>query len=761
PARAPHKGPLIELMPARSPYFCSGCPHNSSTKVPEGATVGAGIGCHGMVLLMDPARVGNVIGSTQMGGEGVQWIGIEPFVATDHLIQNVGDGTFFHSASLAIRAAVAADAHITYKILYNGTVAMTGGQDATGGVSVPNLVHMLRHEGVARLLITTDDPGAYKGVELPKGVEVWDRSRIVEAQEALASVPGVTVLVHDQGCAAEKRRDRKRGLVADPDTRIVINELVCEGCGDCGAKSNCLSVQPIETEFGRKTQIHQSSCNKDYSCLDGDCPSFLSVIPAKDSRFASRRSGRADRTKGGARRLPALDPAELRAPRPLVDADDVTVRMPGIGGTGVVTVNQILGTAAMLDGRYVSGLDQTGLSQKAGPVVSDLHISTRPLEGTNKASAGHVDCYLVFDLLVGLGAANLAGASPERTIAVVSTTATPTGSMVRDPSVAYPDEALMRAELDSVTRAADNVYLDAAAVADGLFGETTTSNVVVLGAAYQAGCLPVSAEAIESAIEVNGAAVEANRAAFRWGRMWVIDPDRVRAAMTPADASAPRPDAADLALIGDLDRGELGRLLRVRVPDLVAYQDRAYAERYVALVRTVAAAEDRAVPGATVLAETVARYYHKLLAYKDEYEVARLHLSSAARATVEREVGPGARVAYNLHPPMLRALGLDRKIRVGTWADPALGALARAKRLRGTPVDPFGYAKVRRVERRLAKEYGEVLAMVAARLDAADHGTAVALAALADQVRGYEDVKLRNVELYRREFDQLRRQLGV
>ena len=412
---------LIELLPSRTPYFCSGCPHSTGTKVPEGSLVGSGIGCHGLVGLMDSDRVGKIMGNTQMGGEGVHWIGIEPFIGIDHFTQNLGDGTFAHSGSLSIRAAVAAGSNMTYKILYNSAVAMTGGQDAAGAMPVPELTSWLLAEGVSRVIVTTEDTGRYKGTKMPSGVDVLDRAKIVEAQEQLQATPGVTVLIHDQQCAAEKRRDRKRGKVVDPGLRIVINERVCEGCGDCGAKSNCLSVQPIETEFGRKTQIHQSSCNKDYSCLDGDCPSFLSVIPKKSS------SGKTSRDKGGARRMPAVDRSLLVDPTPIVPIDDATIRMPGVGGTGVVTVSQILGTAATLDGKYVGGLDQTGLSQKAGPVVSDLRITTEPVEGTNKLTAGSADLYLVFDLLVGLSPANLAGVSPDRTVTVASLTKTPTG----------------------------------------------------------------------------------------------------------------------------------------------------------------------------------------------------------------------------------------------------------------------------------------------------------------------------------------------
>ena len=747
----------IELLPSRTPFFCSGCPHNTGTKVPAGALVGAGIGCHGMVTTMDADRVGTIMGITQMGGEGSSWVGIEPFVKTDHYIQNMGDGTFAHSGSLSVRMAVSAEAHITFKILYNGAVAMTGGQDAAGAMSVPALTYWLRSEGVARTIVTTDDRSVYKGVDLADGVEVWDRERIVEAQEVLRKVGGVTVLIHDQQCAAEKRRDRKRGLVSDPATRIVINERVCEGCGDCGIQSNCLSVQPVETEFGRKTRIHQASCNKDYSCLAGDCPSFLSVVPAKKSK-ASVTS----RAEGGARRRPALDVAKLVEPTMVVSTSDATIRMPGIGGTGVVTVSQILGTAATLDGKFVSGLDQTGLSQKAGPVVSDLRITTAAVEGSNKTSVGGVDLYLVFDQLVALSPNNVSGCDPQRTVAVVSTAKSPTGAMLGDPRATYPADADLRADLDGVTRADQNRYLDAGEVALGLFGDSTTANVLQLGIAYQLGAVPISAGAIEQAIELNGAAIEANRAAFRWGRVWVLDPGAVAEASQLPKDKLPRPSAeldADIVRRG-LGEGELGRLVRLRAADLVAYQDARYAQRYLDSVQKVAGA------GQMALSEAVARNLYKLMAYKDEYEVARLHLEEAARLHLENEVGAGMKVTYNLHPPMLRALGMHSKIKLGPWFTPVLAQLQKGKKLRGTPADPFGYAKLRRVERDLIKEYRGLVEKLGGRLAGGQLAIdkvaeAVALANLPDLVRGYEEIKLENVEIYHSELARLKSNLGL
>ena len=740
----------LELLPNRTPYYCSGCCHSTGTKAPADALVGSGIGCHGLVGFMDPERVGIVMGNTQMGGEGVHWIGIEPFVGVDHFIQNLGDGTFAHSGSLAIRAAVAANAHMTYKILYNGAVAMTGGQDATGAMSVPDLTTWLQAEGVTRVLVTTDEVAKYKGVSMPRGVDVWDRERIIEAQEVLAKEPGVTVLIHDQRCAAEKRRDRKRGLVVDPPERIVINERVCEGCGDCGVQSNCLSVQPIDTEFGRKTVIHQSSCNKDYTCLAGDCPSFLTVVPKK-------KSGKASRDKGGARRLPSIDVAALAEPTIVVPTDDFTVRMPGVGGTGVVTTSQILATAATLDGKYVGGLDQTGLSQKAGPVVSDLRITTEPVEGTNKLTAGSADLYMVFDLLVGLAPQNLIGVSSERTVAVVSMAKTPTGEMVRDVKAEFPELAPLRHELDELTRPEHNRFFDGIAITEGLFGESTTANTFQVGVAYQLGALPISGTAIEQAIELNGAAIKANLASFRWGRQWAIDPEKVREAMVvPEDLlPTPSPKLAKAIVSAGLDEGELGRLVRLRAADLVVYQDEKYAQKYLDTV------EQAASTGQMVFAEAVARYAYKLMAYKDEYEVARLLLEEAAKLNVSNAVGENVVVKWNLHPPMLRALGVDKKWEFGAWFSPVLKTLQAGKRLRGTRADPFGRANVRKVERSLVTEYRQLIADLSPTVTAANAELAAELANLPDGVRGYEHIKLANVEHYHSELARLRSQLEV
>jgi indolepyruvate ferredoxin oxidoreductase len=717
---------------ARTPMFCSGCPHNTSTANPDDTVVGAGIGCHTMVLLA-PEGKGAIAGITQMGGEGAQFVGMKDFTEAQHFVQNVGDGTFHHSASLAIRFAAASGANITYKLLYNDTVAMTGGQDVIGQLKIPELTRWLALEGVRRIVVTTEDPKRYKKLALDPIASVRHRDELAAAQAELAAVPGVTVLLHDQGCAAELRRRRKRGKAVEPVAEIHIDERVCEGCGDCGSKSNCMSVLPVETEFGRKTQIHQSSCNKDYSCLKGDCPSFLTVIPAQAA---------APRTPSG---FPS-PPSDLPVPALKVPRDDFLMRMPGMGGTGVVTVSQILQMAAMLDGKHSYGLDQTGLAQKGGPVVSDVRIARDPIEGSNKASAGAADLLLGFDVLGAANPMNLLVADAGRTVAVVNTHATPTAAMVTDTTVRFPSRDRNMKAIDAATRAADNVFVDAEALSVALFGDHMPANTLLIGAAFQAGCLPLSADALEQAIRLNGAAVEKNLAAFAWGRAVVAAPAAVDAAVAPpAPVAAPLGDDARAILDDAGATGELHRLLAVRVPELIAYQGAALARRYADDVMEVAAAEAACgAPGETAIAEAYARGLHKLMAYKDEYEVARLHLDGL------RAAEPGSKVYVMLHPPLLRALGMRRKLKLRSRvATPLFGVLRAGRRVRGTKLDLFGLPRVRRVERALPDEYRALVARSLDRLTPVTHATVARIADLPDLVRGYEDIKLANVERFR------------
>ena len=732
PSRAAESFRLVLGAEAqRTPFFCSGCPHNTGLLVPDGSLVGAGIGCHGMVSMIGRPQTGEVVSITAMGGEGAQWVGVAPFVGDRHMFQNMGDGTFFHSGQLAIQYAVSAGATITFKILYNAAVAMTGGQDAAGVRPVPDVAAKLLADGVKRVVITTDDPGKYRGVSVPRGVDVMHRDRIVEAQEQLRAIDGVTVLIHDQQCAAEKRRERKRGRVKQASFRVMIDERVCEGCGDCGVKSNCLSLHSIDTEFGRKTVIDQASCNIDASCLKGDCPAFVTV--AADS--ISARSG-------GATSRP-LDPASL--PDPARVPASATIRMPGIGGTGVVTVSQVLATAAKLVDKPSSSVDQTGLSQKAGPVVSTLTVG--------EATPGRVDVLLAFDPLSSATRANLGGLDPATSVAIVSTSVAPTGRMIGKVASMGIDLDPVKAEIDARTVSVDNRYVDAAGLTTGLFGNSVTANVFIVGVAYQAGLIPVPADAIEQAIELNGAAVEANQAAFRWGRSWYVDPEAVerQADRTSRSANAQRFD------VGTFDDPELQRLVEVRAADLAVYQDAKYARRYVASVREAAEAEAETaartgrdggnasgIDGS--FARTVARQLHRLMAYKDEYEVARLLLDG--RSQVREVFGDDAKATWNLHPPALRSMGLKHKLKFGPWTAPAMKGLRSMKRLRGTPLDPFGRAEVRRTERALIDEYVALVRSLLPTL-ASDHARAVSIVGLADQIRGFESVKMRNVEQYR------------
>ena len=721
---------------ARTPYFCSGCPHNSSTKVPDGTLVGGGIGCHTMTLFMPEQQVGDVIGVTQMGGEGSQWIGMAPFVEANHLVQNIGDGTFTHSGSLGIRASVAAGTNITYKLLHNSAVAMTGGQDAVGALPLSRLTAMLLAEGVRKVIITSDQPKRLRTMGLPREVKVRHRDELLRSQEELAAIPGVTVLVHDQECAAEKRRKRSRGKLPTPATKVVINERVCEGCGDCGTKSNCLSVQPIATEFGRKTAIHQSSCNVDYSCLNGDCPSFLTVTPAGAKPH---------------RAVAALAADAIAEPGFRVDPEDFTVRVSGIGGTGVVTVAQILATAAVIAGREVRTLDQTGLAQKGGAVVSDVKISTEPIARAAKIADGECDLYLACDALVGADPSHLSAADPGRTTAVVSTTEVPTGAMVIDTSVAYPSaDALRSAITDAVDR---TVTLDARGLAERLFGNDQSANILQLGAAFQTGSIPLPADVIEQAITLNGAAVEQNLQAFRRGRQLVADAAALDADLaTPTVPPAPlSPAAAGIrALVAAPEGTELARLLDIRIPELIAYQNVDYARAYAEFVEQVRVAE----AGASTVTEAVARNLHKLMAYKDEYEVARLCLDEKLLSDLRNAFGSETRYSYRLHPPVLRALGMKRKISLGTWFRPGFRALYAMRGVRGRWFDPFGHAEVRKVERALVEEYR---AGIRHALAAPGSNSAVLaeLAELPDQVRGYEDIKLGNVTAYRARQAQL------
>ncbi|WP_210495470.1 indolepyruvate ferredoxin oxidoreductase family protein [Patulibacter sp. SYSU D01012] len=724
-------------LPKRTPYFCSGCPHNTSTRADAGQLVGVGIGCHVMVAL-DGDRRGQLLGMPQMGGEGAQWIGLAPFTDDPHFVQNMGDGTFHHSGSLAVRAAVNAGVRMTFRLLYNDAVAMTGGQKPQGNIAIPDLTRWFALEGVRRVIVTTPEPDRYDGIALDPIATVRHRDEIADAQRELADVDGVTVLIHDDECATEKRRRRKRGLLTAPKQRIRINERVCEGCGDCGEKSSCLSVLPVPTEFGRKTQIQQSSCNQDFSCTKGDCPSFLRVTPGETAP---------------AKRTPPALPFAPPDPSPRV-AEDVLIRMPGVGGTGVVTTSQILQMAAHLDGRHAAGIEQTGLAQKGGPVLSDVRISPRPILGQLRASSHRADVLLGLDLLGAAAPDTLGVCDPRRTVAIVNTHLTPTPQQIIDPHAATTSPSRPLRRIRQATNAAAELTLDAGALAERLFGDHMPANMLLVGAAWQHGTIPIGLEAIEGAIRLNGAAVESNLAAFRWGRAAAANPEAVEAALTVAPPAPPetRAHRRGRALVaGSSAQGELRRLLEVRVPELVAFGGADAAREYLREVERVAAIERQRTGGtSTAVAEAYARGLHKLTAYKDEYEIARLHLDELERARTSEEFGPDAKVEILLLPPTLRSRGLKRKIALdGRWAYPVLRALTAGRRLRGTRMDPFGRAEIRRLERELPGEYRALVAAALEHLTADNAAQVAAIADLADVVRGYEDVKLRNVALFR------------
>ncbi|MEC3952036.1 indolepyruvate ferredoxin oxidoreductase family protein [Nocardia sp. CDC153] len=729
---APVKRPLPEPLPLeplavrRTAFFCSGCPHNRSTRVPEESIAGGGIGCHTLVT-MSGRPDSAVTGLTQMGGEGAQWIGQAPFTDIGHIFQNVGDGTFFHSGQLAVQACIAAGVNITYKLLFNEVVAMTGAQRAEGGLTVSALTRKLAAEGVAKIIVCAEDPGRHRFSELAAGTELWHRDRLDEAQRELRAIAGVTVLIYDQHCAADARRRRKRGLLPDKPTRIVINEAVCEGCGDCGQKSNCLSVREVDTDLGFKTRIDQSSCNLDYSCLDGDCPSFVTVeIPPARKSVARRR----------------LEPPRLVDRAVSGPIGSWNVLLAGIGGTGIVTVNQVLATAAAMAGLEVTGLDQTGLSQKAGPVVSHLRYGTDPVPD-NRLTVGGADCVLAFDLLTATDTRNLNYCSAMATVAVASTSRTPTGDMVYDKEIRYPGEESLLARLRSVTHRVES--FDALAAAQSLFGETTHANFLLVGMAYELGALHIPAASIEAAITLNRVSVADNIAAFRWGRAAVAEPSAFADAAQPSATPPPEPPTD---LFGDSTlTGAVRQATELAARRLISFQNRKLARRYVGLMDNVWRAE-RAATDRTEFSVAAARGLYRFMAYKDEYEVARLLTDPEFLAHIDDQV-PGARArTYRLHPPILRTLGMRSKIGLGPRTRWVLPLLAKGKVLRGTALDPFGHTGIRRLERALRDHYIALIGQLTDEL-ATDYDRAVAAAEAADLVRGYETVKLESVQRYR------------
>jgi indolepyruvate ferredoxin oxidoreductase len=709
----------------RIPYFCSGCPHNSSTVVPEGMRAYAGIGCHYMAQWMDRST----LGFTQMGGEGANWIGEAPFSKRPHVFQNLGDGTYNHSGYMAIRGAIASGVNITYKILFNDAVAMTGGQANDGGLTVPQIARQVAAEGAKHVVVVTDEPWKYsKQEDWPRGLTIHHRDELITVQQELAKIPGVTVLIYDQTCAAEKRRRRKRGLFPDPDKRVVINELVCEGCGDCGVKSNCVSVQPLETEWGRKRTIDQSSCNKDFSCVKGFCPSFVTVHGGK--------------LKQGTGVAAAHDTVPLPEPTLPAIGQTYDIIVTGVGGTGIVTIGGILGMAAHLEGKGVGVLDMAGLAQKGGAVYSHMRIAERP-EGIHaiRIAAGGADLVLGGDMVVAGNKKVLAAVKHGKTEMVINLAEFLPGDFTRNADFSLPTERLKRAILADAGRDKTH-FIDATRAATALFGASVGANIFLVGYAYQLGAIPLAGASIERAIELNGEAVDMNKAAFEWGRRAVVEPAVVEALVKPAPEATS--DARTLSQSFD-------EVVARRVAFLTAYQNASYAARYRRLVEKAQAAEAARAPGKTGLADAVARYLFKLMAYKDEYEVARLYSDGAFVKQVNSELG-GEHLRFHVHlaPPLLarrdKATGEPKKMTFGPWIFPLFALLAKFKVLRGTAFDPFGYSTERKTERALVRDYEALLDEVLAKLDAGNHHIAAGLAAIPEKIRGFGHVKLRHLK---------------
>ncbi|MBN9425432.1 MAG: indolepyruvate ferredoxin oxidoreductase family protein [Burkholderiales bacterium] len=734
----------------RIPYFCSGCPHNTSTRVPEGSRALAGIGCHFMSLWMDRSTAT----FTHMGGEGMTWVGQAPFSDTKHVFQNLGDGTWFHSGSMAIRAAVAAHTPITYKILFNDAVAMTGGQKHDGQVTPQLIARQVRAEGVQKIVVVTDEPDKYPAGYFDADIAVHHRSKLDEVQRELREYADVSVLIYDQTCAAEKRRRRKRGAFPDPEKRVFINEAVCEGCGDCGMQSNCVAIEPVETEFGRKRAINQSACNKDFSCVNGFCPSFVTVHGGRLRRGKSV-SAQAKATAEAGGSMPsgasgvsgapglAFDPAAgLPAPQlPALD-QSWSLLVTGIGGTGVITIGQILGMAAHLEGKNVTALDMAGLAQKNGAVMSFIRFAPagRPLYAP-RIGAASADAVLGGDLVVTAGRESLLRMQDGHTRVVVNAARIPTAAFTRNADWQFPQGSMQAAIADAA--GADNVALvDGTRLATALLGDAIATNLFLLGFAWQCGLLPVSAQAIERAIELNEVAIEQNKAAFAWGRLAAVDAARVESIVAPPPRAVP---------VTRKLSNSLEEIVARRIDFLADYQDERYAQRYAAAVERVRAAERKLVgDGAPLqLAETVARNLFKLMAYKDEYEVARLYTNGQFLDRLREQFDGDFRLGVHLAPPLLakrNAKGELIKREYGPWMLKAFALLARAKRLRGTAFDPFGRTEERRGERQLIVDYERIIDRLLATLDRERLPLAVEIAGVPEQIRGFGHVKARYLQ---------------
>ena len=725
----------------RQPWFCSGCPHNTSTRVPEGSRAMAGIGCHFMATWMDR----ETIGFTQMGGEGVPWVGQAHFSKRPHMFANLGDGTFFHSGSLAIRQSIAAGVNITYKILYNDAVAMTGGQPIDGILSVAQMTRAVEAEGARPIVVVSDDPAKYQGAQaqaLAPGVTVRHRDELDSVQRELRELAGCSVLIYEQTCATEKRRRRKRGKLVDPAKRVVINELVCEGCGDCSVQSNCLSVEPVETEFGRKRKINQNSCNKDYSCTKGFCPSFVTVEGGELKK--PKKETRPDPFS-----LPAL-------PQPLLPASTSAdgqarawgIVVAGVGGTGVITIGQLLGMAAHLEGKGVVTQDSAGLAQKGGATWSHVQIAESPeLIHTTKVDTAKADLVIACDGIVAAGKATLALMQTGSTYVALNSHATPTAAFVANPDWQAPTAGCEAALAAAVGRAQLGLF-DAEQVAVQLLGDAIYTNPLLLGYAWQKGQIPLGQAALLRAFELNGTQIDNNKAAFEWGRRCAHELAAVQAMFKAQQ------------VIEFVKKPSLTEMVAKRVAFLTDYQDAAYAARYAAVVEQVRAAE--AALGGSRLSEAVARNLFKLMAYKDEYEVARLHTDPAFTAQIagmfEGQMGRDYQVVHHLAPPLIaktNAKGELIKQRFGPWIRHGFALLACLKGLRGGSFDPFGKTEERRMERALIIDYQATIAELLRALTADRLAAAVEIARLPEDIRGYGHVKARHLAAVRPKWDRL------
>ena len=717
----------------RTPWFCSGCPHNTSTRVPEGSRAAAGIGCHFMAVWMDRSTVT----FSQMGGEGVSWVGQAPFSTDKHLFANLGDGTYYHSGLLAVRQSIAAKVNVTYKILFNDAVAMTGGQPIDGTLRVPEMTRELDAEGAKRIVVVTDEPEKYDdaGIKarLAPGVTVRHRDELDAVQRELREVEGCTILIYDQTCATEKRRRRKRGTMATPAKTVVINDLVCEGCGDCSAQSNCLSVEPVETEFGRKRRINQSTCNKDFSCLKGFCPSFVTVEGGALKK--PKKEARGDLSALPAVPDPALPVAE--------QAWGIVVG--GVGGTGVITIGQLLGMAAHIDGKAVVTQDAGGLAQKGGATWSHVQIANRPEAlYTSKVDMAKADLVIGCDPIVTASKATLTVAQAGRTYVALNSHGTPTAAFVRNPDWQFPEAGCEAAIATTVGREGFGAF-DAEEVAVQLLGDSIYTNPLMLGYAWQKGRVPLTHAALMRAFELNGVQVANNQAAFEWGRRCAHDLASVQALF------------AARQVIEIVRKPSVDELVKRRVDFLTGYQDSAYAERYRAAVERVRAAEAPLGKG-TALSEAVARYLFKLMAIKDEYEVARLHTDPAFTQKIASMFEGDYKLVHHLAPPAIakrNSKGELVKQPFGPWVRKVFPLLARMKGLRGGAFDFFGKTEERRMERQLLADYEACIAELLKTLSAERLALAAEIARIPEEIRGYGHVKERHVKAARAKWDGL------